>query len=191
MPLLGMGSQLKNGSAVPSSYYFNLATWHTINLAYTQKIWAQLQDVMHDATERDKLARLLELVKQRAGHWLAIRIEEGKIGLSGAASTTLPLERLAQMPAVLLERSSFDQAIDHLVVRIGETVGQLMEDAGVTAADVDTVFFTGGSSGVPLLRAQISALLPGTRVVEGDLFGSIGAGLALDAKRKFGACHNG
>jgi hypothetical chaperone protein len=29
-------------------------------------------------------------------------------------------------------------------------------------------------------------MLPAARTVEGDLFGSIGAGLALDAARKFG-----
>jgi hypothetical chaperone protein len=51
---------------------------------------------------------------------------------------------------------------------------------------VDTIFFTGGSSGVAALRAQIGALLPAARKVEGDLFGSIGAGLALDAARRFG-----
>ena len=53
---------------------------------------------------------------------------------------------------------------------------KLLADAGVGADAVDTVFFTGGSSGVPLLREQIGALLPGARAVEGDLFGSIGAG---------------
>jgi hypothetical chaperone protein len=42
MPMLGLGSVMKNGSEVPSSYFFNLATWHTINLAYTPKIWTQL-----------------------------------------------------------------------------------------------------------------------------------------------------
>jgi len=186
MPFLGMGSQLKSGSEVPSSYFFNLATWHTINLAYTQKIWAQLQDVLQDATERTKLECLLDLVKQRAGHWLAIKVEESKIGLSDAAALALPLERLANMPTVNLTRSGFDKAIEHLVVRIDGTVRSLLQDAGVVATDVDTIFFTGGSSGVPLLRAQISASLPGTRAVEGDLFGSIGAGLALDAVRKFG-----
>ncbi len=186
MPHLGMGTQLKNGSEVPSSYFFNLATWHTINLAYTQKIWTQLQDVLHDATQRDKLERLLDLVKQRAGHWLAIKVEEGKIGLSNAADLALPLERLMHMPAVNLTRAGFDQAIEHLVQRIGDTVGSLLQDAGVAASEVNTVFFTGGSSGVPMLRAKIGGLLPGTRAVEGDLFGSIGAGLALDAARKFG-----
>jgi hypothetical chaperone protein len=56
----------------------------------------------------------------------------------------------------------------------------------VNAAQVDTLFFTGGSSGVPHLRERIAALVPQARCIEGDLFGSIGAGLALDAARKFG-----
>ena len=37
-----------------------------------------------------------------------------------------------------------------------------------------------------MLRERLGALLPKARKVEGDLFGSIGAGLALDAVRKFG-----
>jgi hypothetical chaperone protein len=39
---------------------------------------------------------------------------------------------------------------------------------------------------VSALRERIGALLPSARKVEGDLFGSIGAGLALDAARRFG-----
>jgi hypothetical chaperone protein len=62
----------------------------------------------------------------------------------------------------------------------------MLRDAGVAPDAVDTVFFTGGSSGVHLLREKIAALVPTARRVEGDLFGSIGAGLALDAVRKFG-----
>ncbi|MNR39313.1 putative chaperone [compost metagenome] len=62
----------------------------------------------------------------------------------------------------------------------------MLADAGVKPEQVDTVFFTGGSSGVQSLRERIGAVLPAARKVEGDLFGSIGAGLALDAVRKFG-----
>lgn len=185
MPMLGLGSVMKNGSEVPSSYFFNLATWHTINLAYTPKIWTQLQGVMHDAADRSKLASLLDLVQQRAGHWLAIQMEAGKIGLSDNDELTLPLERLRGAPAIELTRGAFNCAIAHLVERIEHTVTGLLSEAGVPAADVDTVFFTGGSSGVPLLRQKIGACIPHARRVEGDLFGSIGAGLALDAHRKF------
>jgi hypothetical chaperone protein len=36
------------------------------------------------------------------------------------------------------------------------------------------------------LRERISAELPNARSVEGDLFGSIGAGLAVEAARRYG-----
>ncbi|KRB79152.1 Hsp70 family protein [Noviherbaspirillum sp. Root189] len=186
MPLLGLGTRLLNNTEVPSSYYFNLATWHTINFAYTQKVWRELQDVYRDACERDKLARLLKLIEQRDGHWLALKMEEGKIALSSVERTELALDRLDAALQLLIDRPSFDHAITHLVDSVASTVGGLLRDAGVQAKDIDTIFFTGGSSGVQLLRQKISALLPAARRVEGDLFGSIGAGLALDAVRKFG-----
>ncbi len=186
MPLLGLGSRLNSNAEVPSSYYFNLATWHTINLAYTQKTWLQLKEIYRDARERDKLDRLLNLIEERAGHWLAIKVEEGKIALSDAATTELNLDRLTPRHTLPLKRTEFDGAIAHLIGRVESTVDNLLRDAGVAADAVDTVFFTGGSSGVHLLREKIAALVPAARRVEGDLFGSIGAGLALDAVRKFG-----
>ena len=186
MPLLGYQSLMNNDSAIPSSYYFNLATWHTINLAYTKKIWTQLADVVRDAREPQKLGRLQRLIDERAGHWLAMKVEEGKIALSDASSATLELDRLAPPEQLVLQRGAFEESILHLVGQIDQTVLKLLADAGVRADAVDTVFFTGGSSGVRMLRERIGALLPKARKVEGDLFGSIGAGLALDAVRKFG-----
>ena len=186
MPLLGYGSRMSNSSEIPSSYYFNLATWHTINLAYTKKTWTQLADVARDACEPEKLGRLQHLIEQRAGHWLAMKVEEGKIALSDAPSAPLLLDRLSPPHTVTLQRHEFDAAIGHLIDSIDQTVLKLLADAGVAASAVDTVFFTGGSSGVIALRERIGALLPSAQKVEGDLFGSIGAGLAIDAARKFG-----
>ncbi len=185
MPLLGLGSRLASGLEVPSSYYFNLATWHTINFAYTQKVWRELQDIARDACERDKLDLLLKLIDQRDGHWLAIQVEEGKIALSAQDEATLPLDRLGAELQLPLQRAGFDGAISHLVDGIENTVRGLLASAGLAADAVDTVFFTGGSSGVPLLRERIAALLPAAQRVEGDVFGSIGSGLALDAARRF------
>jgi hypothetical chaperone protein len=186
MPLLGYGSRMNNNSEIPSSYYFNLATWHTINLAYTKKTWTQLADVVRDAREPDKLGRLQRLIDERAGHWLAMKVEDGKIALSDTASASLELDRLSPPHSLTLQRHEFDAAIGHLIDSVDQTVLKLLADAGVAAGDVDTVFFTGGSSGVIALRERIGALLPAARKVEGDLFGSIGSGLALDAVRKFG-----
>ncbi|KAF3995999.1 Hsp70 family protein [Glaciimonas immobilis] len=185
MPMLGLGSRLVNNSEVPSSYYFNLATWHTINLIYTRKMAEQLKDVAREVRERDKFDRLLDLVEQRAGHWLAMKVEDGKIALSDAETVELTLEKLSSSEPIQLSRGAFNTSISHLVSSVEETVGKLLRDAGVKANAIDTVFFTGGSSGVGLLRQQIAAVVPTAKAVEGDLFGSIGAGLALDAVRKF------
>ncbi len=186
MPLLGLGSRLNNDTEVPSSYYFNLATWHTINLAYSQKTWLQIKDIYRDARDKAKLDSLLHLIENRSGHWLALKAEEGKIALSSQMETELLLDRLAPSTTLTLRRDEFDASIDKMVTTVESTVANLLKDAGIAAADVDTVVFTGGSSGVHLLREKISSLLPDARRVEGDLFGSIGAGLALDAVRKFG-----
>jgi len=185
MPLLGYGTQLLSGVEVPSSYYFNLATWHTINLAYTRKMTAQLAELVRDAKEQDKMQRLQALIEDRAGHWLAMQVEEAKIGLSSEESVVLNLDRLAPPAALDVPRQLFSRAISHLVDDVGNTVAGMLADAGVKPEQIDTIFFTGGSSGVGLLRERIGAVVPSARKVEGDLFGSIGAGLALDAVRKF------
>ncbi|MCA1324518.1 Hsp70 family protein [Herbaspirillum sp. alder98] len=185
MPLLGLGGRLGGNAEVPSSYYFNLATWHTINQLYTRKVWQQLQDVAREVADRERFARLLDVVEQRCGHWLALQVESGKIALSSQDSATLDLERLRPPEQLQLKREDFDVAVDHLVQSVEQTVTGLLQQAGLRPADIDSVFFTGGSSGVKLLRQRIGALVPDARHVEGDLFGSIGSGLAIDAARKF------
>lgn len=186
MPMLGLGSLLKSGREMPSAHYFNLATWHTINLAYTRKAWSEMVELHRDAGDRPRLERLQNLVRERAGHWLALQVEAAKITLSDADEAHIDIGRIASGETVTLHRAGLDRAIDALVASVEQTVARLLVDAGITAADIDTVFFTGGSSGVPLLRKRVLALAPQARSVEGDLFGSIGAGLALDAQRKFG-----
>ena len=185
MPMLGLGSLLKSGREMPSSHYFNLATWHTINLAYTKKAWAQITELHRDAADKPKMERLQSLVRERAGHWLALQVEDAKIALSNTDAARIGIGRISAGETVTLHRAELDQAIDGLVNTVQQTVARLLADAGITAAGIDTVFFTGGSSGVPLLRERVLALAPQARCVEGDLFGSIGAGLALDAQRKF------
>jgi len=193
MPLLGLGGKLTNGAEMPSAHYFNLATWHTINLTYTQKVSRELQDIYRDTNhpdQRRRMERLMTLVEQRDGHWLALKTEEAKILLSDQERVSVHLERLrsktpADSPTLQLEQEGFQSSVAHLIDQIESAIGKTLRAAGVTVADVDTVFFTGGSSGVRNLRRRIAAMTPQARHVEGDLFGSIGKGLGLDASRRF------
>jgi hypothetical chaperone protein len=193
MPLLGYGGRLGNQADVPSSYYFNLATWHTINLNYTQKVWRELNDVYRDIREPNTKAgfeRLLYLIEQRDGHWLALRSEEAKIALSDNDAVEVQLERLRSKTSkgceLKLDQAGFQASVAHLIGNIEQAVAKTVQDAQIRLEDIDTVFFTGGASGVRGLRQRIGAILPQAKKVEGDLFGSIGAGLGLAAMRRYG-----
>lgn len=186
MPLLGYRGLMKNGAEVPASLFFQLATWHTINFAYTREASAQLQQIYRDAQARRELERLARLVSRREGHWLALQVEEAKIALSTVSQTMVSLERLEDDLAHALDQGAFVTATRPLVERVAACVHALLADACVRKEAVDTIYFTGGAGGVPQLRAAIGAALPGARGVEGDLHGSIGAGLALVAAQRHG-----
>jgi hypothetical chaperone protein len=186
MPLLGYRSRTRDGAELPSSLFFQLATWHTINFAYTRQAWADLQQLYRGAIARTELDRLSRLISQREGHWLALQVEEAKIALSTAHRARLALDRLEPGLAHIIEREAFAAATGTLVERVAATVDALLDQAGVGRERVDTIYFTGGGSAVPQLRARIAAELPAAKTVEGDLHGSIGAGLAIEAARRYG-----
>lgn len=185
MPELGLGTQLNSGKDMPSTQYGNLASWHTIPLAYSRKVWAQLTELYGMAADKEKVGRLLALVRQQAGHWLALQVEEAKITLSEAQQARISLERVTAGLQVDVARPEFERAVDGLVTRIEDTVQALLRSAGTSADAVDALFFTGGSSSIPVLRQRLAVHFPQARQLEGDRFGAIGIGLALDASRRY------
>ena len=186
MPLFGYGSRMKSDAFMPTSYHLNLATWHTINALYAQKTQLALQNMRYDIVDATGIDRLFGLIEQRAGHWLAMQVEESKIALSEQDARPIDLSRVEPGLVAELTRPLFENAIEPLLERIRASLTQLLADAGIAAEQVDTLFFTGGSSGVPALRQSVAAMLPNARSVEGNTFGSIGSGLAIDAKKRYG-----
>ncbi|PKO54439.1 MAG: heat-shock protein, partial [Betaproteobacteria bacterium HGW-Betaproteobacteria-21] len=160
MPLLGYRGKMKNGAEIPSSIFFQLATWHTINFAYSRQVTTDLQHIYRDATAREELDRLSRLISRREGHWLALQVEQAKIDLSAAPEATMLLDRLEPGLSHTITRAAFTLATRALVDRVAATVSTLLDQSGVARERVDTVYFTGGASGVAQLRARIAAELP-------------------------------
>ena len=186
MPLFGYGSRMKSGAFMPTSHHMNLATWHTINSVYSQKSQLALGSMRYDIEDTDGIDRLFKLIEQRAGHWLAMEVEATKIELTHNDSRLVDLKRVQPELSVELTRALFEAAIDNQLERVRASVSELLNKAGVGVAQVDTVFFTGGSSGIPALRQSVAAMLPNARHVEGNIFGSIGSGLAIEARKRYG-----
>ncbi|BAF90391.1 molecular chaperone [Azorhizobium caulinodans ORS 571] len=187
MPLLGYRSPMKQpGRDVPSAYYFDLATWSAINRLYTPKTVREIVEVKRDAAHPALLDRLLKVIEDQRGHTLAIATEGAKIALAEEGEARLDLKEVESGLIAELDRGGLETHTATLAERVARRVGVCLEQAGLTADQIDAVFLTGGSTRLAHVRSAILAAVPNARVVDGDTFGSVGTGLALEARRRFG-----
>jgi hypothetical chaperone protein len=186
MPHLGYLTTTGHGKAImPRHYYLDLATWHRINFLYTQRVAADLKALTAEADRPELLARMVRVVAGRQGHALAMAVEAAKIALSQEESTRITLRDIAGGPNPVIRREAFEAAVAAPVDRVRARITKVLAEAGVTADQIGTVFMTGGSSGLPVLHRAVAEALPGVAIATGDMLGSVGAGLALDARRRF------
>ncbi len=187
MPELGYKTETKDGKRfLPAGYFHDLATWQRINLLYTSKAMTDLRQIRYEAARPELVERMIDIVRHRQGHALAGRIEAAKIDLTDQAETMMEIALTDETLRVPMTRPGLEAAIEAAVGRVGDTALKTLREAGVEAGRITTLFLTGGSTAIPLLKRRMLALFPEARPVEGDLFGSVGLGLALDAQRKFG-----
>ncbi|RGP39081.1 Hsp70 family protein [Pseudotabrizicola alkalilacus] len=186
MPDLGLGSLVHGGKApMPQHYYLALASWHRINAMYAPGVAREIRELRQRAVRPDLLDRLLAVLDQRHGHALAMAAEAAKIDLSDRNVTQILIAALTGGRDKALSRTGFEETVAQPVLRLTSGLAEVLRQAGVAPRDIGTVFMTGGSASLPVLREAVSRCLPGTPIATGDMFGSVGTGLALDAARRF------
>jgi hypothetical chaperone protein len=178
MPLLGLGSQLiEKDLPMPNALFHELATWATINFAYTYKKEREVAALASDAREPEKIERLLKVMHQRLGHRLAFAVEEAKIELSSLDHAPMSLAFVEPGLTAFARRPDFERAIRARTERLHKTASGCIRLAGLGADAIDTIFLTGGSSRVPAVRAAIARAAPAARLAAGSDFLSVALGL--------------
>lgn len=192
MPLLGLGAELKRDFArgtltVPRHIFHALSTWHEIHRLYTHATLEEVRDYRRRALDETPFARLETVLEERLGHRLIFAIEAAKIALTDAQTGVIDLGEIETGLTEALERSDFEALLVAPAERILGALEAAIASAGVAREDIAAVFFTGGTAAIPAIRRALLSALPEAAVVDGDRFGSVGAGLALAARRRFGA----
>ncbi|MDP2079554.1 MAG: Hsp70 family protein [Pseudotabrizicola sp.] len=186
MPDLGLGSLVHGGKApMPQHYYLDLASWHRINAMYAPGVAREIKELRQRAVQPELLDRMLSVLEQRHGHALAMAAEAAKITLSDQSQTKIAIATFTGGRDKPLSRTAFEDTVATPVLRLTSGLAEVMRQAGVAPRDIGTVFMTGGSASLPVLRDAVARCLPGTPITTGDMFGSVGTGLALDAARRF------
>jgi hypothetical chaperone protein len=57
--------------------------------------------------------------------------------------------------------------------------------AGLQTAQIDALYFTGGSTGLRLLTERLATAFPQAQALLGERLASVASGLGLDARRRF------
>jgi len=186
MPELGYLTRTKDHKRnLPAAYFIDLATWQRINLVYTAKAMNDLRQIRYEAERADLVDRFIHVVEHRYGHAMAGLVERAKIALTDQPLAEVKVSLPGARFAAEITRTGLEETIGGDIERVAATVQQTIADAGVAAPAITAVFLTGGSTAIPLAKRRILSLVPQASVIEGDMFGSVGLGLALDAQRKY------
>lgn len=191
LPLLGYGAfgpPRADGSApreVPSRIYFDLATWHLINTCYAPARVLELRAMRDWYAEPRQHARLMRVLDGRLGHALAARAEDAKIAVADGAATRIDLAAIEAALSVELRQAQAMEAIADDRARIVGAAREALRQAGLDPAQLDAIYFTGGSTGLAPLAQAIAAVAPAATPVLGDRFASVATGLGVHARRLY------
>jgi hypothetical chaperone protein len=172
---------------VPSGVYFDLATWHLINTVYAPARLAELRSMKGWYADPRHHARLLTTVEEKLGHALAAAAERAKIDVALHGQAVVDLDALEAGLQSSLHESQAAAALETDLQKIVLAAVETTRQAGVMPAQVQTLYFTGGSTGLTPLVDRIAAHFPVAERVRGDRFASVAQGLGLHARAVFGA----
>lgn len=185
MPLLGQGGLTEKGIALPVLPWWNAVAINDVPAQsdfYAAASRKQLQELVRDAQEPEKVKHLLKVWQQRLSYRLVRAAEESKIALSAETQTRTSLDFIAPSLAADITTASLESAISQPLERIQQQV-RLALDESDTRPDI--IYLTGGSARSPILRQALQQQLPDIPLTSGDDFASVTAGLARWAQVLF------
>ncbi len=190
LPLLGLGARGPSAPGrppreLPSGLYHDLATWHLINTAYAPARVAEWRGMRSWFADPRQHARLMRVLAQRLGHALAAAAEQAKIDVATHGRAAIALDVLEAGLGTALDADAASAALGADLERIVGAARETLRLAGVAPAQVQAVYFTGGSTGLHALVDGIAAVMPAAVPLRGERFASVATGLGLYAERVF------
>ncbi|WP_105167064.1 molecular chaperone [Pseudoalteromonas sp. T1lg23B] len=185
MPLCGLGSTLKSGLPMPNQLYWQACKINDLHLQtefYGQANRRELQAMLRDVNEPEKLARLLKIQQNKLGHQVVRQGELCKIALSSDDDYLAPLDFVESGLNSMVTQTQLQDAVSDSLKQICT----LAQDAIRSAqTQPDVIYLTGGSAQSPLLKAALQQSLGNIPMLNGDNFGSVTAGLTKWANKIF------
>jgi hypothetical chaperone protein len=181
-PEIGKGSHFKSFGKlldVPAGYYANFGRWNQLSIFKTTREFVDLQKLVRQAVEPEKLQLFVDLIEYDEGYPLYQAISATKMALSQAEEAEFVFPPLGAAGRKTVRRTDFEAWIADDLARIEGALDEVLQSTDTEAAGVDKVFLTGGTSFVPAVRKIFERRFDAGRIESGGELLSIAHGLAL------------
>ncbi len=181
-PLLGKHSYYQSSGKrleMPKSYYAQFERWHHLSMLRTPRTLRDIKAIRRTSEQPEALAGLLHVIEAELGFHLYQAVNRTKLALSQADRARFEFLQPPVEIASEITRAEFESWIGADLRSIEQAMTLALANAQVTKPEVSRVFMTGGTSLVPAVRRLFERHFGVERLVYGDEFLSVAAGLAL------------
>jgi len=181
-PQLGKGGHYESFGKtlpIPKGYFSNFARWNQLAMMKSSGELKELHELARLAGDPEPLHKFIEIVENDLGFFLYRAVSRAKEALSAQERTEFHFHHSDIDIRQTVTRKDFESWIRQDVERIAGTVDEALANAGISTAQVDQVFLTGGSSFIPAIQHVFAERFGANRIASGDQFESIAYGLAL------------
>jgi hypothetical chaperone protein len=189
-PKLGMGTHylsMDKRLPIPSHYYARFQRWSDLSFLRTPETFRELRTLKRMAESPEALDRLIYIIEEELGFDLYRAVSATKSALSAEETAVLEFKHGPVQISETITRADFNRWIAEDLAAIDAEVTKLFGESGLTPAEVDHVFLTGGTSFVPAIRDLMAARFPEAKFSAEDEFISVAAGLALYGRERMRA----
>lgn len=183
-PALGAGSTYTSFGKtlpMPQQLYAELERWDKLSFLKTRQTLRMLHEIRSQAHEPGKIESLLCVIEEELGYPLYKAIESIKFTLSTEPAGTFVFHEPPVEITADVTREAFEAWIRRDLDEIRMCIDQLLEQCHVTPGDIDSIFMTGGTSLVPMVRRLFEDKFSPDRLRSGGELTSVARGLALRA----------
>lgn len=185
LPKLGKGTSYRSFDKVleiPSGYFADFSDWSKLALMRNRRTLDDLARLQRSAVEPDAIGRMIALIDNELGFALYDAVTQLKRTLTAEGHASFRFSGAGVEIEATVSRAEFERWIAPDTARMAQAVDDALTDAGVTQAQIDRVFLTGGTSLVPAVRRIFTERFGPDRIMSGGELTSIAHGLALIAQ---------
>lgn len=168
----------------PKALLSELGVWHHVPFLRSAKTREQLARIRWGSSNQRAVDSLQTLVEGNYAFFLFQEIEKAKAQLSADDQTVIRFHREVIAIDEPISRVELESIISPDLERIEGCMQQVLERSGVPAAQIDSVFLTGGSAQIPAIRRMFVERFGAEKLKTQDYLTSVAMGLGRAAMQR-------